>query len=498
MPWSIVKGGGSCTPSDWAVLKDEDGSTAGCHDTRAEAQAQVDALYASESDGDGADMDVELPIGFQGVVTAVGRKTGDGRYLVRPEGDEVLTRDKPWPMTWSPMVGEGHEGMVVGSWDKLWLDGDMVMGKGTYDLGTDAGRAAARELALGHANGVSMDPDDVMVEERFIDADGNEVAPEDALVEDDDGWLSLADGIESVMAFTRWRFMGSAQVAFPAFNEARLEPVYATDAAVAGSVIVAAATSQVFAMDTFEPIKLDEPTPVTVDADGRVSGHIYLKGTCYQYAGGNGTQCVTAPLNGEYGRFHLHGARMEDGTVMPVGVITFGEGHVAKGGLKASQAHYANVGTQAAKVRVYEDAHGIAVVGQLLDGVNPDFLLAPMSGHWEPDPNANGALRLIAVHAVNTPGFSVPRLVASFGDDGAVAALQLAVPRKAPRRSPEPKATPTAALIAHAVADGIALHEDRQRRKVRVNAIMPAIEQAVNAEKSRRAASAKAALDAVL
>lgn len=48
MPWHIEHGGGSCPDSEWAVVKDADGSTAGCHPTQEAAQAQLAALYASE------------------------------------------------------------------------------------------------------------------------------------------------------------------------------------------------------------------------------------------------------------------------------------------------------------------------------------------------------------------------------------------------------------------------------------------------------------------
>jgi hypothetical protein len=48
MPWHIEKGGGTCGPDEYAVIKDSDGSTAGCHDTRTEAEAQLAALYANE------------------------------------------------------------------------------------------------------------------------------------------------------------------------------------------------------------------------------------------------------------------------------------------------------------------------------------------------------------------------------------------------------------------------------------------------------------------
>ena len=53
MPWHI---GEHADCSGYAVIKDGDGSVAGCHETRAEAEAQLAALYASENgsteDGD--------------------------------------------------------------------------------------------------------------------------------------------------------------------------------------------------------------------------------------------------------------------------------------------------------------------------------------------------------------------------------------------------------------------------------------------------------------
>lgn len=48
MPWHIEQGGGACSSSQWAVVKDSDGSTAGCHPTKEAAQAQLAALYANE------------------------------------------------------------------------------------------------------------------------------------------------------------------------------------------------------------------------------------------------------------------------------------------------------------------------------------------------------------------------------------------------------------------------------------------------------------------
>lgn len=48
MPYSIVKGGGSCKSSEWAVIKDSDGKTMGCHSSKADAEKQLAAIHANE------------------------------------------------------------------------------------------------------------------------------------------------------------------------------------------------------------------------------------------------------------------------------------------------------------------------------------------------------------------------------------------------------------------------------------------------------------------
>jgi HK97 family phage major capsid protein len=48
MPWTIVSDNPDC--SGFAVVKDDDGSVAGCHKNEADAKAQLAALYASEED----------------------------------------------------------------------------------------------------------------------------------------------------------------------------------------------------------------------------------------------------------------------------------------------------------------------------------------------------------------------------------------------------------------------------------------------------------------
>lgn len=198
----------------------------------------------------------------------------------------------------------------------------------------------------------------------------------------------------------------------------------------ADTSLLAAVGGQTFEAADFADPQLTGPTPLTVTEDGRVFGHVALWNSCYQASPALGS-CTKPPRSRtEYARFHVHGARLSDGSTLPVGVITFGEGHRDHGGLRAAQAAYANIATAAAKVRAGEDEFGVWVSGRVLDAFADrayDLLLSPLSGHWEPDADAGG-LEMLAAHVVVAPGFKVSRIVASLGEGGEIEAIQFTGP----------------------------------------------------------------------
>jgi hypothetical protein len=122
------------------------------------------------------------------------------------------------------------------------------------------------------------------------------------------------------------------------------------------------------------------------------------------------------------------GAKMDDGSIIAVGSLTFGDGHVSRGGLEASRKHYDDVSTVAAKVVAGRDQWGDWISGEVLDAYREkayDLLLYPLSGHWEPDADNRNHLEMLAAHVVVTPGYSVPRIVASFDADENVTSIIL-------------------------------------------------------------------------
>jgi len=163
----------------------------------------------------------------------------------------------------------------------------------------------------------------------------------------------------------------------------------------------------------FQNPMLDEATPITITEEGRVFGHIAPWGVCHLGLPG----CVTAPSSpSEYAYFLVGAEKTAEGVSVPVGKLTVGGGHAdANAGFVAAAEHYDNVGTAVASVFAGEDEYGIWVAGYLVPGVAPETVAAlqrsPISGDWR---RVGGNLELVAAHAVNVPGFPVPRAKVAF------------------------------------------------------------------------------------
>jgi hypothetical protein len=160
---------------------------------------------------------------------------------------------------------------------------------------------------------------------------------------------------------------------------------------------------------------LPGPTPLTVDDDGRIFGHLASWGTCHTGMQG---RCVTPPrsLTG-YSLFRVGAVRTAEGTDVAVGHITLGGGHAdLHADVAGTLAHYDDAGTAVADVAAGEDEHGIWVAGALRPDVTDAQVralrAAPLSGDWR---RHGSGLELVAALAVNVPGFPVVRSVAASG-----------------------------------------------------------------------------------
>ncbi len=406
----------------------------------------VEAITADATRGLVAAVDPPASMHWQGVITVENQLTGDGR------GSEpgAWAWDTPFPLTWQ-REGGGHEGAtVVGTVWEVYRDGDLIRGRGTFDLGSDEGREAARQVGEGLTTDLSIEPDSVDVELRVaaevaeawdqpMDDEFDEDAPER---ETDDEGRVILDRIhhdDMVEVVTAGRIRTLALVTTAAYDEATIELADGVEleALLAGEVdadpddaepepateeaVVAAAIPSRPPATWFDDPQLDGPTAVQVTDEGRVYGHLATWGTCHI---GRDDVCLTPP-NSEAAYAYFATGEVaatcepcDDGATVvsiPTGTITMGTGHADLAARpRQAMEHYDNTGAAVADVTAGEDEHGIWVAGALRPDATEAQVRAlrgsSLSGDWR---RIGGALELVAALAVNVPGFPIPRSVAA-------------------------------------------------------------------------------------
>lgn len=479
MPWHIAKGGGTCNASEYAVIKDSDGSTEGCHATRAEAQRHMDALYANESastgvtamalmieqqgdqycvvdDEDGsehgcyatraeaqdaiasetADAAAAGGTGFTVFIVAEGVETIDGRLFelgaleVRP----VL----PIPLMFQNRSEHGGFGgdttsYFIGAIEEVFRDPrDETRFMGRGHLSTSEGAQLAELDIRAGLRMVSVDAmyDDVTLDVRKVDEEG---FPVDILYRFNNSTIMGATitPFQAVDTTTIW-FDDQPEPEFVAQTHGEDVPLTTEPEVVdTPSFLFASAALEAPPAAWFEDPHLTEPTALTVDPDGHITGHIATWATCHI---GQPGQCVTAPVSpSNYAYFHTGEVICEDGTRIPVGNLTLGTSHAQIADTaNAALAHYDHTGTAVADVRCGEDDHGIWCAGAVRPHLSKDetraLCAASPSGDWR---RIQGALELVAVLCVNVPGFPVPRTQARIASGAETALVAAAGPRPA-------------------------------------------------------------------
>lgn len=310
--------------------------------------------------------------------------TVDGRIF---EPGVVTWREPPLPLMYlTENIGDGHKGSRVGaSITEIWRDGSKIVGRGRFDSG-EAGQELRRMISEGTLNGVSADVGGATLEQE------------------------LAEDGTNRSRIMRGRIMGATVLPFPAFDDTRI-------AVVASAVPTEPPTAW------FQNPHLAAPTPLTITRDGQVFGHAALWGTCH--TGRPGT-CLTAPRSStDYAYFRTGAVLTADGDTIATGPITLGTGHAGLSlNSRSAAEHYDHTGTAIADVVTGEDAFGIWFAGAVRPGIPDERLHAlrasALSGDWRA---VNGKLELVALLAVNTPGFPVPRTSVALADESDPLAL---------------------------------------------------------------------------
>jgi len=437
VPYSIVQDHPDCgADTPWAVTQTDTNELMGCHDTEAAATEQLAALTAEESSepaDDGADsMDYtgqtapwEGPLAVEGIVTGDGREFAPGA---------LSWAELPVPLRWNIEDSHGGEARTkavnVGRIDKVWRDGDKIMGAGVLDLSDDNGRRAHAKIEGKFLRGVSIDADSIG------EADVEFVWPEDVNAgtgEGDEGDLfEMLFAQPEKVIYHGGRIRAATLVDIPAFAEAYIALLDEAGAIVAGGqpvtaaeldtlqevgreaapLVAVTAAAEVFRppVDWFADPKLSLPTPITITDDGRIYGHAAQWGSCHI---GQDDVCVQPPHEDAHPYYRTGEVVCADGSRVAVGQITVGTGHAPLHyGASPAAEHYDNTGAAVADVAVGNDAHGIWVAGAIRPGADPLKVYelqaaGQVSGDWR---RIGGALRLVGLLGVNVPGFPVPKM----------------------------------------------------------------------------------------
>lgn len=394
----------------------------------AHARARFGMVASADMSATGARF--QIPI-----VIPEGVETGDGRMFRK---GSITIRELPLPLLWQIKTSDGHAGsVVVGRIDRMErTENGIGNAYGVFDIG-EHGKEAERLVRNGFIRGVSADMDQFEAEE---DKKSKKKSSENEVDIDADETKVGGDKL----TVNKARVMAVTMVPKPAFQECKIfivdeeneinpqeetmvpDGIYVDDVdaqeesgAVVASAILAGAIPVVPPAAWFENPKLKKATPITVDDDGRVFGHIAAWDVDHI-----GLVAGTKPPRSKsgYSYFHTGVVRTDSGKDVPVGQLTLAGGHAP---LEASALdavkHYDDTASAIADVHAGEDAYGIWVAGALrpeaTDAQIRALRASAPSGDWRP---IRGSLELVAVCQVNVPGFPIARArVAS----GAVVAL---------------------------------------------------------------------------
>ncbi len=416
MPWHMEQGGGTCTASEWAVIKDDDGTTAGCHASQTEAADQMAALYAAE-----AEMGL-LPERWTSVEgIAFSERLPGGRDFTATQWSWRDPAVSTLPLMLQTETEVGHFGAVLAGFiEELALNGSTVEASGRF-YDNEAGIRFRDMLLGGRSFGVSVDPTENVEVELICEE------------EDDEGFCMAGRAV-----FHSYEIGGLTGTPFPGFAQAAIQldpavtpaeglvaaahptftvhpPAHWFDEQINAAFfplmpVVAASSWTTPPAALFDRVPMEIPkASVNMGEDPRhVYGYIGLFNSCHIGLPG----CEEITPGDDMAFFHLGEVETDEGWI-PCGRITMSGSHApVRGSMAQAIAVYDNTSTQAAWIRAGEDEHGIWFAGVLCPDLEEDQVRrlrgsGGLSGDWRP---VHGKLRLCMAHTVNLPGYPIPRV----------------------------------------------------------------------------------------
>ncbi len=367
------------------------------------------------------------PVAWRSDLAFEGMATEDGRYILP---GALSWRDLPLTLMAMTVTSEGgHEGaFVAGRIDTMDKEdrGDgvtAVVSSGVFDSAGDNGSEVARLVADETVRGVSVDL--AINDYAFRDPETGELIEPDEMDEADMERMMFGELQMAVRAAT---IMAATVCPTPAFADARIAVTASGQHVVRCvapiEIIAAPLTASAAGLAPKEPPRdwffkkePDHLTPLTVTDHGQVYGHIAPWDGCHTGFPG---QCIPPPRSPSgYAYYNLGEVRCSDGSRVTAGALTLEALHApTTPGTSADRArqHYENTAVVAAFVRAVDGRCGIWVAGALRPNLSEqharDLMGAKPSGDWR-QTRMGGPLEMLGIHAVNEPGFPVPRLAAS-------------------------------------------------------------------------------------
>ncbi|KAF2774624.1 hypothetical protein [Streptomyces sp. OM5714] len=313
---------GADTP--WAV-EDDEGTLKGCYATEDEANAACaemddDADGPGEPDDDSMDYDGDTAP-WEGPLAVEGLVTGDGREFAP---GALTWAELPIPLRWNKEDSHGGEpttvAVNVGRIDKVWRDGDKVMGAGVLDLSDDDGRRVHAKIKGKFLRGVSIDADSIAdADTEFVwPADVNAGTGDSNDADEPDMFEMLFAQPEKVI-FHGGRIRAATLVDIPAFAEAYIALLDEQGAVVAGGQPVTEQELQALVVQELGAVAVHETATSDGDWDGpanekRLSGPLTVGKARAAYAWYDGSAETDGELPKGACKF-LHHDIGEDGTV---------------------------------------------------------------------------------------------------------------------------------------------------------------------------------------
>lgn len=151
---------------------------------------------------------------WRGVLVVEGVTTGDGREFSADSLDWVETPLIRWQKE-GAHGGQHDVTVTVGRADRVWRDGNKIMGEGTLDLENVDGFEIYRRLKKGYAGGISIDADDIANSEVEV------VWPQTPDHDENDPFAVLFGKPEKIV-YHGGRIRAATLVDIPAFVEAAI------------------------------------------------------------------------------------------------------------------------------------------------------------------------------------------------------------------------------------------------------------------------------------